>query len=343
MPYMNNDATLADVISPAFVAQQAGMQNEQTQTEQGLHNAILQQQAPALAEEPGLKNLFQQAQTRSQNATAQGEELKNQFTQATQPGAIQATNVGSQLKISQDQAQKLGVLANLAGTVAGAMDNVPPLERPFKMQQLLQSQNIDPQSLGPLASGDPDQLRAFAKNAVQMSAQYQTEQMKETTAAGSREAVAATEAGGHVAAAGLTANARKYAADQQLKIKQLSENIDQTIAALGRKIAAAGTNADPNDMALMKTLQQQQILARQMGASTTAQLVGQGQVTQAPTFTPVAPGQGGGGGEQAPTGGGQEPTPQNFETAAKQIWPNDDPGKYQYRVGPDGSLQRKPK
>ena len=302
MPYQNDLMSLADVVSPAYAAGQGMTQEDLANQKTQLENERYAGQNPAEIARPGLQNLFTQAQTAGQQGIAQQEQAKGTEAQALLPGKIATGQAANVTQYNAQQIQQFGQLGQIAGQVASRMDNIPEAARPAEMQRMAQMYGVDPQKIGPLMDGDPAKLRLFRDQMIQGTQAWQEKQLESQTRLG----VAGTEATAKTGAAEIQAGARRYASDNAVRIKQLSENIDQTIASLGRKIAAAGTNADPNDQALMKTLQQQQILARQMGASNTAYLVGQGQVAQAPTFVPTAPGQGGGQTPQqaAPQGGG---------------------------------------
>src|SRR5712664_3268678 len=190
MPYQNDLSTLADVISPAYAAQQAGIQNDQANQEQAMKNQVYQQQMPALEKQPGLENVFKQAQTgltQGQGMAAQATGLKDL---ATLPSGIQAGVAGNQAQLTADHAKQLGSLGQMAGQVAGIMDGVPQAARPAMMQQILKSNNIDPQSMGPLLSGDPDMLRQVSQKMIGMSSDFQTKSMEANTRGAYEENVA---------------------------------------------------------------------------------------------------------------------------------------------------------
>lgn len=328
MPYINDMQTLADVVGGPSAAGQMLQQNDQANQEQAIKNQVLQQQAPALAQQTAIQNQLDQAKAQQMGAQTQGLNLANQGTAATQPGAIAATNAGNSAKMTADQAQKLGTYGQIAGQVAGMMDNVPPAARPAAMQQMLQQYGVDPSMLGPLANGDPDMLRNFSQKAIQASSGYQTT-MAETQLKGqNQQANTALENQGRENVAQVLSGGRQAVAQTQASAKMQTMNAVQ--AGLEQKVSQ-GT-ASPQEIQSLNQLRQLNQMAKVNPMI--ANLLQQG---NAPSTMPQVP--------QA----GQPQTPQALPTApaviqaAKQAWPNDDPTKYDYRQGPDGTLQRKAK
>lgn len=298
MPYVNDMSSLADIVSPVAAAGQAGLQNEQANTQQAIANQVAAGQAPAEIAKPGLANLFTQAQTAGQNALAQGEELKNIGTAGTLGSSINATNTGNQLKISQDQVGKLNTLGQLAGQIAGFMDNVPAPARPAAMQQILQKQGIDPSQLGPLASGDPALLRQASSAMLSASPDFAKTMAEQNLRNQGSLAVAQEGSNARVASAQASAQARIEAANIVSQVRQNQQTFEQAAVAAQKRGDAASYN-----MYSKLALQ-----AKQMAAGVTSQLVtGQGlevpamaapqgiQVPQTPA-TPTQPAAGGGQG-----------------------------------------------
>jgi hypothetical protein len=317
MPYQNDDATLASVIGPAYVAQQAGIQNDNANQQAQIQTQLDQATMPAKIQAAGLENLFKGAQTNQMNAATQGLNLKNQETAGTLGSTIAKTNSSNQLTMDANKIARIGQLGNLAGTVAGYMDNVPPAARPAAMQQLLQQNGIDPAMLGPLANGDPDQLRSFSQKAIQSSADYQTKYMQEGAATDRSLGVAQIGSEGRQAAAQLQAGARVQAAQIAQQTKQMSQSFEQAAVAAEK----AGDHAGAQ-----RYYQAAQNI-RQLSAQTTQQLVG---------VTPVSPGfdTDGGSAPSAPFAQPQQqqqaqPTPQGTTVV----------GDMEYRQLPDGSWQ----
>lgn len=274
MPYVNDAATAADVISPAYAAGQIGIQNDLANQKEQMANDVYQQQMPALAQEPGLRNLFTQAQTGVQQGLGQQAQAKGIVDQALVPASIAAGKAGAELKMTQDQAQKLATFGQLAGQVAGLMDSVPPPARPAAMQRLLQQNGIDPQQLGPLANGDPDMLRQASQRMIQMGSDYQTSLMKENVRGQTARDVAETTSSGRLQQAIVTAQARESVANIQAKVKQQLASIEQGIQQLTSRIGTP--QEQPGDRERLQFLSQQAITTRQFGAETTRALIGMG-------------------------------------------------------------------
>jgi hypothetical protein len=307
MPYQNDLATLADVVSPVYAANQAGIQNEAANQKQQMENQVYQAQMPALEQEPGLKNLFTQAQTAQTSNLAQGDMLKNIETAGSLGSTINAANAGNNLKITQDQAAKLNTLGQMAGQIAGMMDNVPAPARPAMMQRILIQAGVRPdqlESLGPILSGDPDLLRHVATNITQMSPGFQQATAVEGQRAQAQRDVANITSDARVTAAEKSAQARIQAAEINRQAKQQALNFEQ----LAAQRYAAG------DMKGAEQLRQAAASVRQLAAQTTQSLVGVqpqfggfDQGAPAPTATPPAA-----------TTGGQAPAPGDVEAEMKR-------------------------
>lgn len=329
MPYVNDMQTLADIVGGPTAAAQMQTQNDAANQEQAIKNQVAQAQAPAMGQQQAIANQETQARTGVFNQQAQGQQLTNQATQATQPGAIAATNAGNSAAMTADQAKKLGTYGQIAGQVAGMMDNVPPAARPAAMQQMLSQYGVDPKMLGPLANGDPDALRNFSQKAIQASSGFQTTMAEAALKGQNQLAVAGQEGKDRLAATQALVGGREQVAQTSAAAK--TQTLNSVQAGLEAKVAN-GT-ATPQEISSLNQLRQ----LVQMGKVNPmiAQMLNQ---SNAPATVP-----------QVPQAGGGQQSPQSLPTAgavlqaAKQAWPNDDPSKYDYRQGPDGTLQRKAK
>lgn len=328
MPYQNDMMSLADIVGPATAAGQAMTQDDLENQKNQIANQVAAGQAPAEIARPGLQNMFTQAQTGAEQGVAQQQQAKGSLDQALLPGGIKAGQAENETKYGAQKIQQFGQMGAIANQAAGLMDNVPPAARPAAMNQLAQKYGIDPQALGPLANGDPDMLRNFGQKLIQSSSDYQTKLMEgqvrnqgasdvEAQRAQSAQGVAQTMAGSRLGVAQTNAAARM-------------SGVQNVIGQLTQKVAA-GTATPEERQALdyaNRTLQMQR-----SGNPFAAQLTGtdvQGNVPQVP----------GGNTPQQPQVPNNAPA---MQQAAHAIWPNDDPSKYDYRMGPDGNLQRKAK
>lgn len=245
MPYQNDMSTLADVVSPAYAAQQAGMQNELENTRQSLANQLSQGQLAAKIQEPTLANALLKAQGQAEQGVAGQQQALGLTALGNQPLAQQAQAQGLKTQITGDQAKNLGMVGSMAGQIAGMMDNLPPPARPAAMQQVMQQYNLNPDQIGPLASGDPEQLRNFSKNAIQMSQDYQTRSMEATTKGEYGLAEAELAGKYHLASTQELAGARKYAADAAAEVKKATA----PLGALQQQIYTRLTNGSSKDPA----------------------------------------------------------------------------------------------
>ena len=330
MPYQNDMSTLADVVGPAYAAQQAGIQNDAANQEAQAHADVATGTVPADIEAAGLKNLFTQAQTAQQQATTQGTDLGNIKTAGTLGSDIGLTNAKNATGITQQHVDRLQQAGQIAATAAASLDGVSPLERPMRMQTLVQNMGIDPQLLGPLMNGDPDQLRNFSQKMIQGSQDFQTKLMQGNLRNQGSLDVATENNSGKVQAATITAQARLQGQQLVAQIKQQQQTFEQAAVAAQKR-------GDTNTYNMMSDLA---LKSRQAAAGITSQLV-TGQPLQIPQMEGGQGGDGGGGAPSVPT-----PLPGGTDamtTAAKQAWPNDDPSKYDYRIGADGNIQRKAK
>lgn len=260
MPYMNDLETMAKVVSPVDAAVQSGIQNAQSNQEQDIKNQIAQQTMPAEIAKPGLANQFTQAQTGVEQSIGMGNNIKNLESYKEMPGEIGAVNASNQLKMTQDQAQGLSTIGQIAGQLASVMDGVPPPARPAAMQQFLQTHHIDPAQLGPLASGDPDMLRQVSQKMIQTSSDYLTKQMTEEKHNEGSLAVAKEEGQSRENVAAKITAGREAVANTNAEVKRQLAPLQAVIGQLTAK-AANGT-ATPQELAILKWAQQSQQLIR---------------------------------------------------------------------------------
>lgn len=337
MPYQNDMSTLADVVSPAYASMQAGIQNDAANQQQELMNQKAQAQLPYAGPMAQAELEGKQAGTAQTQAQTQGLNLGNLFTQQTQPSKVAATNSENQLKLTTDQAQGLTQVGQIAGQIAGMMDNVPPAARPAAMQQVLKSYGIDNSKIPPeLMSGDPDMLRNVSQKMIQASGQFQTQMALEQQKGVNQQGVAQIEGQYHLAGAQATADARKYAADQKRVIDQMKQTVDQGITTLTMRIGSP--QEQPDDKARLKVLMEQQAQVKQLQAQNMSQLTGMG--------VPVSPainfGGNAGGGGAAPSG--PAPDADATKQAATQAFGSYEPDKFIYGINPkNGKFARAPK
>jgi hypothetical protein len=284
MAYVSDASTLADVVGPAEAASQMNTSAAQQRVQQGIANQVAAGQAPAEIAKPGLANMFTQAQTANEQGVAGQNLAKGAVDQALVPseiGAGQAKNTGIQ---TQAQADQLNSMGQIMGQVGGILQNTDPQSRPQAVAALAQRFGIPIQALGALAQGDPNQWTQAGQAVQKASSDFVTKNALESQRVAGAQGVATTEATARTTAAETSANARKYAADTNQRIKEISQNQDQLAATLQRRIVADGQHPDPNDVAMLQAIQQQQVRVRQMQAQNTAQLVGNGELANVPSY-----------------------------------------------------------
>jgi hypothetical protein len=234
MPYQNDMNSLADLIGGAGAAGQAMEQNDIENQKTRMENQVYQQKMPALGEEQSLKNLFTKAQTSTQEGIAQQQQAAGQQAQALLPSGIKAGQAENETKYSTQKLKQLGQVGQIAGQIAGMMDNIPEAARPAAMQGLAQKYGIDPQALGPMANGDPDMLRKFSTS-IATSSQNYIQKIGELQQQGSNaENVANIGANARTAAAEASANARVQAANITAQMRHNQQTFEQRANELAK-------------------------------------------------------------------------------------------------------------
>jgi hypothetical protein len=337
MPYTNDMQTLAQVVSPVDAAVQMGTQNQLENQAKQLENERYAGQNPAEIARPGLQNLFTQAQTSSQQGVAQQEQAKGAEAQALLPGQIKTGQAELGTKYNAAQVQQFGQMGQMAGQVAGMLDNIPPAARPAAMNQIAQQYGIDPSKLGPLMSGDPDQLRNFSQKMIQSSQAYQEKMMEEQTRGQYQESVAGITGQAHLAATQELTRGREAVAQTNAETKKALAPLTAVIGELTAK-AAAGT-ATPQEKQILQWAQNSQQLIRS-GSPFQAGITG----TNVQGNVPAVPGGGGNAPAAAPqaaAGPMQGPATENL---AKSAFGAYEPDKYEYGINPaTGNFGRRPK
>jgi len=316
--YQNDVQSLASIVGPAYAAQQAGMQNENANQEAQLTNQKSLATLPFAGPQAAADVANKQASTGLLSAEAQKGNLANLFTEATQPGAIKTAQAEGANKYSAAQAQSIAQVGQIAGQLAGVLDQVDPQQRESFMTNYLNSKGLNPQDFGPLASGDPDQLRNFSQKAIQAGAEYQTKMGEQGLRNEGAENVARLSTEARITASENAANARVQAVRIAQQTRQMSQTFEQAAVAAEK----AGDHAGAQ-----RYYQAAQNI-RQMAAQTTAGLVG---------FAAPSPGfDQGGPGANIPQAGGQPGQPAAPVPTAQGTTVV---GDTEYRQMPDGSWQ----
>jgi hypothetical protein len=314
MPYQNDMSTLADIVGPAYAAQQAGIQNDAANQEEQARAQVAQATVPALSQAPYLANMFTAAHTAGEQGVAQQQQAAGAVAQAGVPSAIAANQAGNQAKVTGAQAEKLNSFGQTVNQIASYMDNVPAPARPAMMQQILDQNGInDPAVRQAVSSGDPEMLRGIANNVFQTSQAARQTTLGENIKGGYQLGAASIEAGSREQVAREQADARRYVADQKAQVDRLKQTTDQALAQIVSRIGTP--QEQPNDRAQAQFLQQHSEQLRQMQALTTQQLIGMPVPSPDLAAIPQSPNMG----QPAQAGGGQVPTGLDMDALKNEL------------------------
>lgn len=349
MPYTNDMQSLADIVGPAYAAQQAGIQQDQATQEGELKNQQSAAMNPLIQQEQQSKNAETQQQTQYYGALTGNQNLKNNLETATQPGQIAATNSANGLKVTQDNVQKVQTYGQFATQLAPVLEQTPPLQRAAVAAAAMQKAGIDPEVAAPYLGEDPnvmpERLRTIGQKMVQQSGKYISDMaetgLKEEGATNRTE----METTGKLKVAQMAQDTQRYKIQRTNEIKQVMATTDQRIAQVSTNIANAqrvGKEPDPADVAQLKYLSQQKVA---QSNALSAELVGGDTVTtpaQRAGGNVDAFAGGGGGAPSAPSG----PPVGGVDAVSKAVTASGipyEPEKFDYRIAPGGQVQRKPK
>jgi hypothetical protein len=345
MPYTNDMQSLADIVGPAYAAQQAGIQQDQATQEGELKNQQSAAMNPLIQQEQQNKNDEAQQQTKYYGALTGNQNLKNNLETATQPGQIAATNSANGLKVTSDNVQKVQTYGQFATQLAPVLEQTPPLQRAAVAAAAMQKAGIDPEVAAPYLGEDPNdmpnRLRTIGQQMVQQSGKYISD-MAETglKEEGANQRTAMTSQT-ELQKTQMQQDTAKYKIERTNQIKQLMATTDQKISQISTQIAQskqAGQNPDPALVSQLKFLSDQKVA---QANALNAELVGGGQVTTPSERTGgnVAAFAGSGGAPSGPPVGGVDAVSKAVTASGIPY----EPEKYDYRIAPGGQVQRKPK
>lgn len=339
----------APTTAGALVGQQQAMDTQS----QGLEQQKLQQLIEGMKQDQAQSAAMNPLRVQELQQKNRGTGLANDLTQATQDSTIGATNAGNSLKISSDNVKQAQQAASMFSSWAGILDATPdePGARPAKMMELLKSANMDPNSpqVAPLlkvfsqtpSAKLPQTLRTIGDDLVHHSAAYMQANDVENTRAAAVTQSATTHANATVQAATISADAKRDV--QGLKNSQ-KDGLNQLVAAKNFQGAATMAEAfalsetDPDRKQALHAFAARMAAAdqaaRAAGATANKPDINSLGIQTVPPNNPLATPPASPLGN-AGTGGVPE--------QAKTAWGAYEPAKYDYRVGPNGTLQRKPK
>lgn len=328
MPYQNDIATLADVVGPAYAAQQAGIQNAAANEEAQANAQVAQNTVAARSLAPSLANLYSQAQTQNELGLAQQNQAAGQVAQGLAPTKIAAGMAQGQSAITAAHVEQMQQLGQVVGGIAEQMQTIPAGIRPAMMGKLLDNFGVtDPSIRQLVANGDPNQLQQISQGLFQASNAARQAMLQENMRGQYAENVAQIGANARVAGAEASANARVQVANLAAQIKQQQQTFEQAAVAAQKR----------GDMKTAEQFAQLALQARQAQAGITSQIL-TGQPLQVPNF-----GEGGSGDgtqQQTPSA----PSGPALESAAKAAFGAYEPDKYVYGINPNtGNFGRRPK
>lgn len=331
MPYQNDMNSLADIVGPAYAAQQAGIRNDLENQKTQMANQVYQAQMPALEQTPGLENLYKQAQTGYESALGQQTQLGNQLKQATMPGEITATNTSNQAKTLENSSAQLSTLGQIVGAFADKLDGVAPPARQAAFTQMIKSAGARDDQIPLLMQltnrGDPETMRALQQHFITTSPQYSLGMGEAQERTKGELGSAALQSQGKVQASANAAQARVLAAQIAKQAKQQVETFEQAAVEAQRR----------GDNATAQKFYQAAKNIHQQAAMVTGQLVGATPMDPgfvSPEPTPPTPGPNGqpSGQVNNDTSG---PTPVQNPDGSYTV------GKTMYRKAPDGTWESK--
>lgn len=236
-------------IAPQYAAFLAGQEGQQSQTTNQIANQkslddILQQQTlraqqaqkfPLELDQLAAGNREKDSVTRTNNATAGGQELANTTAAATQPGAILATNTKNATATHEAIAQHFSSLAD-------EIDNNPNVPPAAALTQAMQARQLPEKAIQGItqsfANVPPEQLskqlRAMGDRVLRESPQYAAEMDKEHAAVQGRKDVANIEATSREKVADKITTGRVEAAKARAHSVTLEEQINKATSAKAR-------------------------------------------------------------------------------------------------------------
>lgn len=294
----------------------------------------------------------------------QGSDLNNQTTQAALPGVtanssmlgtkadIETKTAAAQVaqrlsslnnQIGVDGVQKMGRDGAIALQASQALAQYPPALHKEVFQKLVQQYGGDPnsptfQGLYNMPDGQFQKAAAtIGQGMVMNSGEYLQKAALNKDEYASRERIASGNNAATIESARISAQSRVEAAEKKANMMMNHMTLNQKQAYLSDLIAQ-GTATD-GEKQQYQDIQNKIKEQRAAGINPLpANMIGQ------PTPVQQAGSSGGFGASQpGPNNTGAVTAPQQIQSMAQQSWGTYEPDKYEYRVGPNGNLQRKPK
>lgn len=309
---LNNDKTLADIMKMRQAYQQQDQMNPMLLDQQRLANQTTQAQLPGVV-------------GNSQSLAARG-----QVDQAGVPDNIATNASNSRLKLDSNRVEMMQNYGQKMSLLGATMQNQPAVVRAAMMHEQLPKMGIDPDSEDGkyVMSMTPEQLALTGKQMSLVAAKHQQEMDKEQSQRASAERVAAGNNATSIRVAEIGANAKITAA----QAKQAAYAEKDPVAKMTK---LSQVPQDQRDDQWQQQWGEALNMVAYAGQSKTPQLapsVMNGQPV--PTLDAQ---------RQGLAGSAPQSPEATVQSAATKAWGAYEPSKYDYRIGPNGNLQRKAK
>lgn len=327
---------------------------EQQTNQAGLQAQLLANQSNAQMNP--LRAQFMQGQIDQQQAQLPGMvgQSQSQVAQGQYDTDTNAQRIAGRLsditnQIGVNGVQKMGRDGAIASQVGAALAQYPPALHKEVLPKLIEQYGGDPSSptfQGLMRMPDGQVAKAastLGKGMAMASADYMQKQSLEAEKNASEERRTKTQAGATVEAARIAADSRVNAAKARIEGMKSTLGTDKTIAMLESQKAQNGGVLPPEYDDELNRLKVQQLMthptnniAPNMTGQPTSYDNARTAVYGNQPQTQVQP-------QAGPNNSGAVNAPQQIQGMAQQSWGAYEPDKYDYRVGPNGNLQRKPK
>lgn len=267
--------------------------------------------------------------------------LKLDMDRKTFDTTVDVANSDNALKVMKNNLQRYNLVADTLTSAAAEVKGLPPIMRGARLRQIMEASGmkVDSPAAASLmqeATVNPEALLKRAEEAKRRAAELTPEFIKQSmmerehnkrNAADnvSREKVATTQANGRIAAVKAKAEGYKLKVQDMVRMGKLKAN---EIPAAYRAEAATETDPDVRAWLLQEAALAHQANLDRGNARAQPGLDENGNIIQNKPNNVYDKEAGG--------------TP-DIAAQAKAAWGGYDPQKYDYRVGPNGKLQRKEK
>jgi len=277
MPYQNDMMSLADVVGPAYAAQQMGMQNDEANQQEQIKTQIAQQTMPQDIQKATLVNQLLGAQGYAEQGLGMQQQAKGLADLYAAPSAAQAQVAGNQAKLTEVHVGQLQSLGQIVGQLDNQLQGIPDAAKPAAVGQFLDSNGVQDPGIRQMmlnAASQPGGLTQISNGLFQASTAVRSKLAEENVRGGYQLATTGMDVAGREQVAKQQADARRYIADQKAQTDRLKQTTDQALAQIVTRLGTP--NEQPGDRERAQFLQQQSEQLRQMQALTNQQLLGIG-------------------------------------------------------------------